>query len=51
MPDCERFPEYGRDLDRTFGEIALAGHWIKIMLRHMFLYEAPAPAGWNLIPE
>ena len=26
VPDYERYPQYGRDLDRTFGEIGLAGH-------------------------
>ena len=51
VPDYERYPEYGRDLDRTFGEIGLAGHWIKIMLHHMFLYKARLRPGWNLIPE
>jgi len=25
VPDFERYPEYGRDLGRTFGEIGLAG--------------------------
>ncbi len=51
VPDYERYPEYGRDLDRTFGEIGLAGHWIKIMLHHMFLYKARLRPGWSLIPE
>lgn len=32
VPDFERYPEYGRDLDQTFGEIGLARHWIKILL-------------------
>ena len=46
VPDFERYPEYGRDLDCTFGEIGLAGHWIKILLHHMFLYKARLrPAG------
>ena len=46
VPDFERYPEYGRDLERTFGEIGLAGHWIKILLHHMFLTRpACAPAG------
>jgi sulfide:quinone oxidoreductase len=51
VPDFERYPEYGRDLDRTFGEIGLAGHWIKILLHHMFLYKARMRPGWHLIPE
>lgn len=51
VPDYERYPEYGRDVDRTFGEIGLAGHWIKILLHHMFLYKAHLRPGWSLIPE
>lgn len=51
VPDFERYPEYGRDLDRTFGEIGLAGHWIKILLHHLFLYKARLRPGWSLIPE
>jgi sulfide:quinone oxidoreductase len=51
VPDFERYPQYGRDLDHTFGEIGLAGHWIKILLHHLFLYKARLHPGWSLIPE
>jgi sulfide:quinone oxidoreductase len=51
VPDFARYPQYGRDLDQTFGEIGLAGHWIKILLHHMFLYKARLRPGWALIPE
>ena len=51
VPDYERYPEYGRDLDLTFGEIGLAGHWIKILLHHLFIYKARLRPGWRLIPE
>jgi sulfide:quinone oxidoreductase len=51
VPDFERYPEYGRDLDFTFGEIGLAGHWIKIALHHLFLHKARLRPGWSLIPE
>lgn len=51
VPDYEKYPEYGRDLDYTFGEIGLAGHWIKVLLHHMFLYKASLRPGWSLIPE
>jgi sulfide:quinone oxidoreductase len=51
VPDFEKYPQYGRDLDHTFGEIGLAGHWIKILLHHMFLYKARLRPGWSLIPE
>ena len=51
VPDFERFPEYGRDLNHTFGEIGLAGHWIKILLHHLFIYKAKMRPFWPLIPE
>ena len=51
VPDYARYPEFGRDLDKTFGEIGLAGHWIKILLHHLFLYKARMHPGWSLIPE
>lgn len=51
VPDYEKYPEYGRDLNYTFGEIGLAGHWIKIVLHHMFLYKARLRPGWWMIPE
>jgi sulfide:quinone oxidoreductase len=51
VPDYQKYPPYGRDLDYTFGEIGLAGHWIKILLHHLFLYKARLRPGWSLIPE
>jgi sulfide:quinone oxidoreductase len=51
VPDFERYPVYGRDQDRTFGEIGLAGHWIKILLHHLFVYKARLRPGWRMIPE
>lgn len=33
------------------GCVASAGHWIKRILHHMFLYKAKALPGWWLIPE
>lgn len=51
VPDYERYPVYGRDLRYTFGEIGLAGHWIKRILHTMFLYKAKARPGWARIPE
>jgi sulfide:quinone oxidoreductase len=51
VPDFARYPEYGRDMDKTFGEIGLAGHWIKILLHHLFIYKAKLRPGWSLIPE
>jgi len=51
VPDYERFPETGRDQELTFGEVGLAGHWIKHVLHHMFIYKAKLKPGWTLIPE
>ena len=51
VPDFDRYPEYGREIDHTFGEIGLAWHWIKILLHHMFLYKGRLRPGWTLIPE
>ena len=53
LPDragLRTLPRYGRDQERTFGEIGLAGHWIKILLHHLFLYKARLRPGWRLIP-
>ncbi|HUY50112.1 MAG TPA: FAD/NAD(P)-binding oxidoreductase [Streptosporangiaceae bacterium] len=51
VPDFARYPRYGRDLKHTFGEIGLAGHWVKILLHHLFLYKAKLRPGWAIIPE
>ncbi len=51
VPDWERFPEWGRDIDATVGEIGLAGHWIKLFLHYMFLHKAKGYPFWWLLPE
>ncbi len=51
VPDYEAYPEYGRDINYTTGEIGTAGHWIKEILHHMFLYKAKAKPFWFIIPE
>jgi sulfide:quinone oxidoreductase len=51
VPDFEKFPGTGRDTEYTFGEIGLAGHWIKHILHYLFLWKAKLKAGWTLIPE
>lgn len=50
VPDYARYPT-GRDIASTRGEIGLAGHWMKFMLHHLFLYKAKARPGWFFIPE
>ncbi|MFZ4064364.1 MAG: NAD(P)/FAD-dependent oxidoreductase [Candidatus Nanopelagicaceae bacterium] len=51
VPDYLKFPNTGRSTDDTFGEIGLAGHWVKLLLHYMFIYKAKARFGWFLIPE
>jgi sulfide:quinone oxidoreductase len=51
VPDFETYPEFGRDMRHTFGEIGLAGHWIKYILHWMFLYKAKLHPLWSLVPE
>lgn len=51
VPDHETYPESGRSLKDTTGEIGLAGHWVKHFLHYMFIYKAKALPGWSLIPE
>jgi len=51
VPDFEKYPEYGRDIKLTSGEIGLAGHWMKYLLHHAFIYQAKMKPGWSLIPD
>ena len=51
VPDFEKYPEYGRDIELTFGEIGLAGHWMKYLLHHAFIYQAKLKPGWSLLPD
>jgi sulfide:quinone oxidoreductase len=51
VPDTKRHPGTGRDSAGTFGEVGLAGHWMKRMLHTLFIYKAKARPGWWLIPE
>jgi len=51
VPDYERYPQFGRSLEDTTGEIGLAGHWVKRILHSMFIYKAKGRRGWSFIPE
>jgi len=51
VPDWEKYPEWGRNLDYTVGEIGLAGHWIKLLLHYLFLHKAKGYPLWWLMPE
>jgi len=50
VPDYEKY-EYGRDMDSTFGDQGLAGHWLKIVLHYLFLYKMKGKFGWSIIPD
>lgn len=52
VPDYIKYPDtHGRKLGKTFGEIGLAGHWLKLALHYAFLYKAKMKPFWWLIPE
>lgn len=51
VADWEKYPDYGRDINKTVGEVGLAGHWMKLFMHYMFMYKAKAKLGWSLIPE
>lgn len=52
VPDYEKYKQtHGRDLKRTFGDMGLAGHWLKLLLHYAFLYKAKMKPFWWLIPE
>ena len=52
VPDYVKYKETGgRDIKKTFGEIGLAGHWVKYSLHIAFLWKAKMRPFWWLIPE
>ena len=51
VPDMEKFPQWGRNINYTVGEMGLAGHWMKLFMHYMFLYKAKALPFWWMIPE
>jgi len=51
VPDWKEFPQTGRSVKDTTGELGLAGHWLKYMLHILFIYKAKARPFWFLIPE
>lgn len=52
VPDYNKYPKtHGRDLNKTFGDIGLAGHWLKLSLHYAFIYKAKMRPFWWLIPE
>lgn len=51
VPDWDKYPEWGRDINYTIGEAGLAGHWMKLLLHYMFIHKAKGYPFWWLIPE
>lgn len=52
VPDYKKYPKTGgRDINKTFGDIGLAGHWLKLTLHYAFIYKAKMKPFWWLIPE
>lgn len=51
VPDWEKYPQWGRDIDSTVGEIGTSGHWIKLFLHYMFMHKAKGYPFWWLLPE
>lgn len=52
VPDYNRFETTGgRNIKKTFGDIGLAGHWVKLALHYAFIYKAKMKPLWWLIPE
>lgn len=51
VPDFATYPDTGRALRFTSGEIGLAGHWIKHALHYAFMYKAQANPLWIAVPE
>ena len=51
VKDFEKYPGTGRDTTRTYGEIGVSGHWIKLALHYLFIHKAKLKLGWTLIPE
>lgn len=50
IPDYDKY-EYGRDMNGTFGTMGLAGHWVKHLLHHAFIWKAKLKPFWTIIPE
>ncbi len=52
VPDYVKYADTGgRDINKTFGDIGLAGHWVKLALHYAFIYKAKMKPFWWLIPE
>jgi sulfide:quinone oxidoreductase len=52
VPNYKKYKDTGgRDINKTFADFGLAGHWLKLTLHYAFLYKAKMKPFWWLIPE
>ncbi len=52
VPDYVKYKDTGgRDIKKTFGDVGLAGHWVKLALHYAFIYKAKMKPFWWMIPE
>ena len=51
IPDFKKYPDFGRDIKYTIGEVGSAGHWFKWLMHYVFLWKAKAKPFWYLIPD
>uniref|UniRef100_Q3AS78 Sulfide-quinone reductase, putative n=1 Tax=Chlorobium chlorochromatii (strain CaD3) TaxID=340177 RepID=Q3AS78_CHLCH len=51
VPDWNKYPDWGRDMNYSLGEAGLAGHWLKFILHYLFFHKAKGYPFWWLIPE
>jgi sulfide:quinone oxidoreductase len=50
VPNFDKY-ETGRDTNATMGDMGLAGHWLKFVLHHMFMWKMQAKPLWWIIPD
>ncbi len=50
VPDYDKYPEWGRNLNYTLGEVGLAGHWFKYMFHYVFMYIVNTRPLWYILP-
>ncbi len=51
IPDFKKYPDFGRDVRYTIGEVGTAGHWFKWLMHYVFLWKAKAKPFWWMIPD
>lgn len=51
VPDYEKYPEYGRELEACHMEVGLAGAWLKRLLHSLIKHKMSGGFGWRWIPE